>query len=197
MDERQYFVDAALRYTELLESGRQVSLDAFVAGEPAALRAELRAFLEFSLALGELDDPSALSPEAAARAESVIARAQAAWSAPAQNLTQLRSACGLTVGRLARQLRLPPDVLARMERGKVEPASVPARLITELATLLQETADQIREALAAPPPTVAGARLSAADGTVEREEPVVTFAQAFDESTPTPEQRTAWGQDLR
>ncbi|MFO7166888.1 MAG: XRE family transcriptional regulator [Chloroflexota bacterium] len=193
MDERRYFIEAALRYEELLESGQQISLDQFVAGEPEATRAELRAFLEFNLTLGELDAPAALTPEQEARADAVLARARERWSQPVRNLTQLRSARRLTVGRLARQLRLPVDVLARIERGKVAADTIPQRLVQQLADLLQEQVATVQAALSAPPPQVTGARLSAADGTVEAEEPVVSFAQAFAESHPTPEQRDAWG----
>lgn len=197
MDERQYFVEAALRYEELLESGQHLSLDDFVAGEPETTRAELRAFLEFNLTLGELDIPATLTPEQEARADAVLTRARERWAAPeaagAQNLTQLRNAHKHTLGRLARQLKLPVDVLARIERGKVAVASIPERLVQQLADLLQEPAAAVQAALSAPPPHVAGARMNAADGTIETEEPVVSFAQALDESEPTDEQRATWG----
>lgn len=44
MKDRSYFIEAALRYEELLESGQIISLDAFVAQEPPEVREELRAF---------------------------------------------------------------------------------------------------------------------------------------------------------
>lgn len=198
MDERQYFVEAVLRYEELLEAGRQLSLDEFVAGEPEPRRAELRAFLEFNLTLGELDAPAALTPEQEARADAVIARARETWKQPdiARNLTQLRNAQRLTVGRLARQLKLPVDVLARIERGKVAAASIPPRLVRELADLLHESVAAVQTALTAPPTTAAAARLNAVDGTVEAAEPAVTFAQAFADSAPTPDQRATWEHDI-
>ncbi|PMP83345.1 MAG: XRE family transcriptional regulator, partial [Roseiflexus castenholzii] len=56
MKDRSYFIEAALRYEELLESGQIISLDAFVAQEPPEVREELRAFLEFNLTLGELEE---------------------------------------------------------------------------------------------------------------------------------------------
>lgn len=200
MDEQQYFVDAALRYEELLESGARISLDDFVAGEPAATRTELRAFLEFNLTLGELDTPALLTPEEEARANAAIARAVAAAGAtpttPARNLTQLRGEAKLTVGHLARKLRIPVDLLARIERGKVAVSSVPQRLVQELGALLQVPVDTVRSALAAPPMAAGAVRFNADDGLVEAEEPVVSFAEAFIAGDPTPEQHAAWESDL-
>lgn len=200
MDEQQYFVDAALRYEELLESGQQMSLDAFVASEPEPTRAELRAFLEFNLTLGELDVPALLTPEEEARANAIIARATAAAGGTAaaqpRNLTQLRGDAKLTVGLLARKLRLPVDLLARIERGKVAINSIPQRFVQELGSLLQVSADTVRSSLLAPPMSAGAVRFNADDGLVEAEEQVVTFAEAFAEGDPTPEQRTAWESDL-
>lgn len=201
MDERSYFIEAALRYEALVEAGQPISLDAFVAQEPAETRTELRAFLEFTLTLGELDAPAALTPNQEARADRVITFARGVWEhelsgMPTQNLTQLRQSRQLTVGRLARQLKLPVDVLARLERGKVLAASVPSRLIEQLAQVLQASTGAIQAALLAPPPVSATARLSAVDGIVEGEEPVVSFARAFAESEPTVEEQAAWAADL-
>jgi transcriptional regulator with XRE-family HTH domain len=201
MEERSYFVEAALRYEALLEAGQPISLDTFVAREPAETRVELRAFLEFNLTLGELDAPAVLSAEQEARADHVIALARGAWEheisgASAQNLTQLRDARRLTVGQLARQLKLPVDLLARLERGKVLVASVPHRLVEQLAQVLQASTGAIQAALLAPPPATAAARLSAVDGIVEGEEPAVSFARAFAESEPTAEEQAAWAVDL-
>ncbi len=201
MDERQYFIDAALRYEALLESGQPISLDEFVAREPATTRAELRAFLEFNLTLGELDEPIALTTAEEARADSIIARTRAAWpqgvpALPRRSLTELRKQHGVTVGRLARQLTLPVDLLARIERGKVAAATLPLKLISRLADALQETMETIRTALMVPPPQVSAARLNAADGTLETEEPVVSFMQAFDESDPTPDEHAAWVDEM-
>lgn len=200
MSERSYFVAAALRYEELLEVGQWMSLDTFVAQEPVETREELRAFLEFNLTLGEPDAPAVLTAEQEARAGHVIALAQGAWEhelsgASAQNLTQLRNARQLTVGRLARQLTLPVDLLARLERGKVLVASVPGRLVEQLAQVLQTSAHAIQAALLAPPAS-ATVRLSAVDGIVEGEEPVVSFARAFAESEPTADEQAAWAADL-
>jgi transcriptional regulator with XRE-family HTH domain len=201
MNERQYFVETALRYEELLEAGQHVSLDAFVAQEPAETRDELRAFLEFNLTLGELDAPVALTAKQDASADRVVALARGAWEhelsgSPARNLTQLRDVYQLTVGRLARQLKLPVDLLARLERGKVTASSVPARLIEQLAQALQSSVTSIQAALLAAPPPIAAVRLSAVDGIVENEEQPVSFARAFAESEPTEEEHASWAADL-
>ncbi|MFQ3682434.1 helix-turn-helix domain-containing protein [Roseiflexus sp.] len=201
MKDRSYFIEAALRYEELLESGQVIGLDAFVVNEPAEVREELRAFLEFNLMLGELDAPVALTPEEEATADRVMALARAALERelsgePVQNLTGLRKAQQLTVGRLARQLTLPVDLLARLERGKVHVATIPERLIERLAEALQTTTSIIQAALLAPPPVSAEARLSAEDGIIEPDEAVVSFAQAFADSAPTDKERAAWADVL-
>ncbi|PDV97160.1 helix-turn-helix domain-containing protein [Candidatus Chloroploca asiatica] len=201
MEERSYFIEAALRYETLIEAGQMLGLDAFVIQEPEATRAELRAFLEFNLTHGELDEPAVLTVDQAARADHVIALVRGAWQhelsgTPVQNLTQLRQARQLTVGRLARQLTLPVDLLARLERGKVLVASVPNRLVEQLAQMLHASTSAIQAALLAPPPTTATSRLSAVDGIVEGEEPLVSFARAFAASEPTDEEQAAWAADL-
>lgn len=197
MSERSYFVAAALRYEELLDAGQWMSLDDFVAQEPAATRDELRAYLEFNLTLGDLDEPAALSADQEARANQVIALAQGAWmqelsGAPARNLVDLRRGRNLTVGRLARQLQLPVDLLARLERGKVLAASIPARVIERLADALHETVAAVQAALVKPPPVVALARLKAVDGMTEAEEPAVSFREAFAQSDASAAERAAW-----
>lgn len=193
MDERQYFIDAVLRYEELLETGTLLGLDTFVAGEPAHLRAELRAFLEFSLTIGDLDEPLALTAEQIARADTLIAQVQASFTASDASLTQLRSTHGLTVGRLARLLALPVDLLARIERGKVAFFTVPVKLVEQLATALELSEAAVRAAFYVAPPQ-ASARLSAVDSVQESDEPVVSFAQALAESDPTAEQLATWGE---
>lgn len=201
MEERSYFVEAALRYEASLDAGQQISLDAFIAQEPVETRAELRAFLEFNLTLGKLDVPAVLTAEQEARADYVIALSRGAWEhklsgTSVQNLTQLRNTCRLTVGKLARKLQLPVDLLARLERGKVLVASVPNRLVEQLAHVLHTSTSAVQAALLAPPLTTTAARLSAIDGIVEGEEPVVSFARAFAESEPTVEEQSAWAADL-
>ncbi len=201
MKDRSYFIEAALRYEELLESGQIISLDAFVAQEPPEVREELRAFLEFNLILGEPDEPAVLTSAEEMAADRVMALARAAWERelrgePAQSLTDLRKARQITVGRLARQVNLPVDLLARLERGKVRAVTIPQRLIERLAEALHTTTSAVQAALLAPPPVSAAARLSAEDGIVEPEEPMVSFAQAFAQSAPTDEERAAWADVL-
>ena len=95
MKDRSYFVEAALRYEELLESGQIISLDEFVAQEPPEVREELRAFLEFNLTLGELDEPVAPTATEESLTDRALALAHAAWERelrgePTRNLTDLR-----------------------------------------------------------------------------------------------------------
>jgi hypothetical protein len=71
-NKRSYFIDAALRYEDILASGRIIGLDAFVAQEPLEMREELRDFLEFNLTLGELDEEAKLSPEEEAAADRIM-----------------------------------------------------------------------------------------------------------------------------
>ncbi len=201
MKDRSYFIEAALRYEELLESGQIISLDAFVAQEPPEVREELRAFLEFNLTLGEPDEPAALTVTEEALADRALALAHAAWERelcgePTRNLTDLRRERQLSVGRLARQLTLPVSLLARLERGKVRATTIPERLIERLADALHTPVATIRAALLAPPPVGASARLHADDGIIEPEEPTVSFAQAFVDSAPTEEERAAWSDVL-
>jgi transcriptional regulator with XRE-family HTH domain len=201
MKDRSYFIEAALRYEELLESGVVISLDAFVAQEPPEVRGELRAFLEFNLTLGEPDEPAALTVTEEALADRALALAHAAWERelrgePTRNLTDLRRERQLSVGRLARQLTLPVSLLARLERGKVRATTIPERLIERLADALHAPVATIRAALLAPPPVSASARLHADDGIIEPEEPTVSFAQAFVDSAPTEEERAAWADVL-
>jgi transcriptional regulator with XRE-family HTH domain len=195
--EESYFVEAAMRYEELLESGQSISIEAFVAGEPSTVRAELHAFLQFDQDIGPLEEPIPLTSQQEHHAQAVIERARLAWvqetrTVQAQNLTMLRNAHKLTVGKLARQLQLPVDVLARIERGKVAVTTISQHFIQRVADVLQESIATVQAALSAPPQQLSRAPLSAVDGVEETEEPIVSFAQAFAESDPTPEERAAW-----
>jgi len=108
---RAWFVEAALRYAALWEAGQPISLDTFVAREPAETRAELRAFLEFNLTLGELDAPAVLTPEQEARADHVIALARGAAGRAASELSH-RSCYGFPYPPRARSGAGPAGVPA-------------------------------------------------------------------------------------
>lgn len=201
MKDRSYFIEAALRYEEPIESGVVISLDAFVAQEPPEVREELRAFLEFNLTLGEPDELATPTATEEALADRALALANAVWERelsgePVRNLTDLRRERRLSVGRLARQLTLPVSLLARLERGKVRVTTIPERLIECLAHALHAPVTAIRAALLAPLPINASVWLHADDGIIEPEEPTVSFAQAFADSAPTEEERAAWADVL-
>lgn len=78
-----YFIDAALRFEDALDADPSISLESFVAGEPAERREELRAFLIFNREHGPLGQPDdrepVLPPDVIARANAVIAQATADW----------------------------------------------------------------------------------------------------------------------
>lgn len=195
-DRDQQLVEAAMRYLALLRSDQPVGIDAFVATVDPQLRGELSDYLHDVVAIGLPPAPRPVSAHDQAMAETVAARVrernlQRMQGARMQRLTDLRKARKLSIGALARQLNLPPDLLARIERGGVIAASVPPTLVTRLAELLAQTDVQMRAALAAPP-APASTRLSATDGTVVEQEPVVSFADALAASAATPAQRDAW-----
>lgn len=203
MDEDQYFIEAAMRYEALLEEGRLVSIEEFVAGEPAHLRAELRAFLAYTLD-SELDDTiQELTPQEQALAADVLAQARVTApgasapspSTPMRTLVELRDAHDLSTRKLAQRVNLPVDLMAKIERGGVLAASIPAKLVARLAEALAEAEDAIRAALAGPQLSAA-VKLSAKDGTTVSGEQPVAFAEALQRSAATPEQRTEWEQAL-
>lgn len=67
---RSLIIDAALRYEELLASGTITPIDVFAAqaipdADPRLI-ADLRAFIEFNLTLGPLNDPEPPPPRSRA-----------------------------------------------------------------------------------------------------------------------------------
>lgn len=192
-DRDQTFYEAAVRYEEQLKAGRVTAIHEFVAGYAVELRAELAEYLELGLALGELPPAGTLTAEEQAVAERVAARTRARLQPqPVQTLTDLRKARGLTPAALARQINFPVDLLARVERGGVDPATIPERLVARVAAALQQATDEIRRALSAPQLAPGGVRLSAEQGMQASSETVVSFDEALARSGATPEQRAEW-----
>lgn len=201
MDQAQYFVDAALRYDELLETGQLISIDDFVAREPVDIRQELRAFLEYNLTLGAFDESVMLDADDVKRISTALGQARAilptnSSTEPVATLNELRKQHNVSLRRLSQQLRLPVDVLDRIQRGKVTVSTLPQRLIDELAEALATSAAAVRAALQSPPPSAVTARLSAKDGVIESEEPIVDFKEAFNEAEPSDEEFQAWENEL-
>jgi hypothetical protein len=197
LDRDQLLFEAAQRYEALIEGEPLVSIPDFVASVNPELREELATYLELVLAIGDLTPPTTLRADEQALADRAVGQMQERWKARAahpslQTLTQMRSTLKLTLAALARQLNLPVDLLARIERGGVDAATIPERLVSRLADVLGRASADIRSALAAPQLAPAGVRLSAEPGTVRRPETAVSFAEALAASTATTAQRQEW-----
>lgn len=198
-DREQQLTEAAMQYLTLLEGDRPVNIQEFVQSVAPELRDELVAYIEQILVIGQPVNPVVLTAEEQAIADRVATRSRervqqrlSASPTPAVSLTALRTARKLPLGAVARQINLPPDLLARIERGGVVVATIPARLIATLASALGQAEAEIRAALAVPQLSTAAPRLSAQDGTVTNQEEAVPFADALAASGASPEQRTAW-----
>lgn len=194
-DRDQTFYEAAARYAESLRAGRVSGIREFAARYAPDVRDELAEYLELSLALGELPPAQSLTTEEQSAVDRVAARMRERLQPtvpPAQTLTALRGARKLTLAALARQINLPVDLWARVERGGVDPATVPERLVARVAAALEQAVDDIRRALSGPPLAPGGVRLSARQGTQAPVEQVVSFDDALAASTATPEQRAEW-----
>lgn len=197
LDKEQRLTEAAMRYLAELERDQPVSIPDFVATADADLRDELGSYLELMLAVGDITEPIALSAEEQAVVDTATQRiharyfGQAATTAP-RTLTEARKARKLGINALAAQLNLPPDLLARIERGGVQVATIPTRLIQHLAEVLSQTEATVQALLAAPTTSSAGVQLSAQDGTTIQAEATVSFAEALRASSATDAQRAEW-----
>jgi hypothetical protein len=69
---------------------------------------------------------------------------------PVISLATARMRRGQTVTALAQQLELGPDVLLALERGVVDPSSVPARLLERLGAALELDGPAVEAALRTP-----------------------------------------------
>ena len=195
-DRDQIFYEAASRYADSLRAGRVTGVREFAATYAPDLRDELAEYLELNLALGELPPAQSVTAEEQSAVDRVAERMRERLRAvqPAQTLTALRNTRKLTVAALARQINLPIDLWARFERGGVDPATVPERLVARVAAALEQAVDDIRRAFRTPPSLASGGvRLSAQQGTQASVEQVVSFDDALAASSATPEQRAEWG----
>lgn len=184
----EQLTETMARYLDALDAGTPLMLNQ-IAPDPA-----LRAQIEAALSEGLPAPVFAPSPAERSAADMIAARLHARLQqrlAP-QSLTALRTARKWSLGALARAVDLPLDLLARIERGGVLAATIPAHLIDALAHALATAEAEVRAALAtAPRPTVA--RLSARDGTIAQKEQAVSFAEALHASSATKSQRVTWG----
>ncbi len=196
-DRDQQLIEAAMRYLQLLEGDRPVSIHDYVASLQPELREELAPYLEQVLAVDVPEEPSTISSEEQAMAGRVAARVrermQERTAAPGpRTLAEARMARKLSLAALAKQLNVPPDLLARIERGGVRAATIPNRFVARLAGALQQAEAEIHRLLSAPLSPSAGVRLSAQDATVVPPEEVVSFAEALQASAATAAQREEW-----
>lgn len=196
-DKEQQLTEAAMRYLAQLEGDQPVSISDFVATVDADLRDELGPYLELMLAVGDVAAPTALSTEEQAIVDAAAQRihtryfSQAATT-PLRTLTEARKAHKLSINALARHLNLPPDLVARIERGRIQVATIPSTLIQRLAELLRETEETVHALLAAPANNTVGVQLSAQDGTIIQPEAMLSFAEALRVSSATDAQRAEW-----
>ena len=189
--------DAAIQFLDLLESEAPMSIGAFVATVDPELRADVQDYLEEIQATAVELEPVELTPEeqlAMAQAMALARREVFGSQFPslAPTLSDLRRTTRRSLNAVAQRVDLPPDLLARIERGGVLLATLPERLIASLADVLGRVTHEIRLALATPQRAAMGTRLSAQDGAVVPTEIPVSFAEALAQSTATPAQRAAW-----
>ncbi len=193
--------EAAIRYLALFEEGLFPNLDEFIAAEYPQLQSELKPYIEALLDEEMPPDPVLLAAEDDALWQSEQPHAQAQFEqlmrlAFAPTLDEARQARRLTLGKLARSLDLPMEVLDRIERGSVLLGSLPSRLFQRLAEVLQQTEAEVQAMLEASQRHAAphASYLSAADGTRLDAEPSIPFQEAMAASSASPEQRRLWSE---
>ncbi len=196
-DKEQQLMEAAMRYLAQLEGDQPVRIPDFVATVDADLRDELGPYLELILAVGDVVEPTALSTEEQAIVDAAAQRIHTRYfgqaaTTPLRTLTEVRKAHKLSINALARHLNLPPDLVARIERGGIQVATIPLTLIRRLAELLRQTEESVHALLAAPARSGAGVQLSAQDGTTLQPETTISFAEALRASNATDAQRAEW-----
>jgi len=198
LDREQQLLDAAMRYTTLLAGPDPVSIRDFVTTVDPDLRDDLMAYLELYLVTAQPIEPIIPTPEeqalidrATARAQTRLRQRMSTTAAPTPTLSVLRRERKLTPGALARQLNLPVDLWQRIERGGVQAATIPDKLVQRLAAALHQAEHVIHSAIAAPPMS-AGVQLSAQDATTIAPEEAVSFAEALNASTASEDQKAEW-----
>ena len=209
-DRDQQLIEAAMCYLTLLDGDSPVSVEQFVAAAEPELRSELRPYLEEILALGMPVEPAVLSPAEHALAARVGQDAntrltRALTGSVFASLSEARAACKLSLVALARQLNLPPDLLDRIERRDITLSTIPARLISLLAALLDQSETEIRALLGESASRLAPqvrepsqpyhlpVSPDGIDGDVDLpRRNTIGFAEALAASKATPAQREAW-----
>lgn len=60
------------------------------------------------------------------------------------SLREARKAAGKKIGEVAKAVRLPKDVMIKLERGKLRPETIPRKLLERLGEVFERSAEQIR-----------------------------------------------------
>lgn len=197
-DKDRRLTDAAMRYLQMLDGDEVLSISEFVRKEDPELRDELAPYLQEVLSFDIAEPPPPLSPEQQALADRVATRfdkrvkALTGAQVP-RSLTEVRMARELSLRDVAAELNVPPALVARIERGEVQAATIPTRFLQRLATTVMQPVSAV-QALLTVTPTRTGAALSysAQDGTVVPAAESVSFAEALSASGATDAQRREW-----
>jgi hypothetical protein len=133
-------------------------LDAYLRGEPLAAwlaryPQHAAQLAELALAVDSQAHLPAAAPDDVAAARSALLRALEEVPLPAlapvgpvpaeaaPGLAERAQALGLALPQLARQLRLTPDLLFKLDRGYIRLDTVPRRFLAHVAAVLHTTAD--------------------------------------------------------
>ena len=116
-------------------------------------------------------------------------------AAPSYGLAGARTRAGLSLHDLAVRLNVPDGVIVKLQRGRIDPRSLPDRFAAQLGAVLGIDADAVREFAGIGTASTAGAHLRATGGSMTASPTeAVSFRDALlscgDELTP--EQRRAW-----
>lgn len=195
--------EAAMDYLALFEQGGLPNLDDFVASADPDLRGELKAYIEAVLLVELPMTPIELTP-----AEHTLLTSIQPWQTDqfkklmnqtfTATLHEQRQQLGLSVGKVAKLLKLPVSVLARLERGAILIDTLPARLISSLANILQQTVPDFERLLvnsqkiSGSAPSATHTYLSAQDGTDIENETPITFAEALHLSGASADEIKEW-----
>jgi hypothetical protein len=195
-DRELQLMEAAMEYLELLEQ-QPISIASYLATVDPGIRSDLSSLLVEMMDIGEPIGPIVLSQEEQAMVSRATARVHAKTedqilSRPRLTLTDLRNACKLSLGAVARKLNLPIPVLTRLERGGINTSTLPPRLAERLAIVFEKAIDEVRAAMELTKPLPLPTQLSAQDGTAVQQEEVVDFETAMHQSGANATQIAEW-----
>ncbi len=187
----QQLLEAAMHYRILIDQANFVALSEFVEAYPSELREELIVYIEEIMALGYPDESLILTAEETHMIDQSLAKARTKTVITPKTLTDLRKILGQSVGKLATHLNIPVPVLAQLERGAINVASIPHIFIEALANALNQSVVVIQAALQVTPPAQS-VQYSANDGIKVEQETLQTFAEALRLNGVSSEQSARW-----